>query len=58
LNRATVRYMSRSGTNGHGLSTYNGPGFSFSNGNGPGGTQNELWVGASDPRALAMFGLP
>jgi hypothetical protein len=33
----------------------NGHGPSFSN--GPDGSENELWVGASDPRALAMFGL-
>ena len=41
-------------SNGKGCSQYNGP--SFSNGPGP-GDLNELWIGASDPRALAMFGL-
>lgn len=40
---------------------------SFANGNGPNGqggpcgeltaTISELWTGASDPKALAMFGL-
>lgn len=47
----------RSQSNGHGATTNNGPSFS----NGPHGdltaTENELWTGASDPRALAMFAL-
>lgn len=47
----------RSQSNGRGSSTNSGPSFS----NGPHGdladTPNELWVGCSDPRALAVFGL-
>ena len=43
----------KSFSNGNGA-TNSGP--SFSNGPGP-GDLNELWIGASDPRALAMFGL-
>jgi hypothetical protein len=42
----------------HSMSNGHGPARSFSNGNAPPpGTENELWVGASDPRALAVFGL-
>ena len=41
----------RSFSNGNGPSTYNGPCGELT------ATVNELWVGGSDPRALAMFGL-
>ena len=35
-----------------------GPAAATNGTNGPGpGDLNELWIGASDPRALAMFGL-
>jgi len=43
-------------SNGTERNMSNGHGPSFSNGPGP-GDLNELWIGASDPRALAMFGL-